>query len=222
MTKKDWIIILILPLFVSISTILFEYIINNKIIEISFYENRHRTASPQEENGIFKIVNNDLNELSVSKIELKNTGDVALKNVKIRIKYNEINSDFKLLKSYHKTIPEFEFGEIQELKRKDEIILTYEILNPNEISIIETSIRGNYSNVKLFSKSENLNIHENKYAFSPHKELKYFFQFISIMFSFIIGLMIYLYKNDKKMKQRWKEIEKAVKYYDKKKKKIRT
>lgn len=219
MTKKDWIIILILPLVVSVSTVIFEYVLSNKSIEISFYENRHRTASPKEENGISKIMDNDLNELSVSKIELKNTGDVALKNFKIRIRYNGTNSKFELLKSFYKTIPEYEFGEIQELKRKDEIILTYEILNPNETSIIETSVRGDYDNVEVFSKFENLKIHKNKYAFSPHKEFKYYIEFTVIMLSFMIGLLIYFFRNNKKMEKHWKEIEKTVKYYDKKKNK---
>lgn len=217
--KKDWITILILPLLVSFLTILFEFGLNNKSVEVSFYERRNPTASPVEENGVSKILSNDLNELSVSTVELRNTGDFALKDFKLKIRYKNTTPNFELLQTYHKTNPEFEFGQIKEIKNKNEITILYEILNPNESSIVQTSIRGDYSDIELYSKSENLCITENKYAFEPFKDFKNMAQFSLILFSFLIGIALFSFKQSKVSKENWAELEAAWKYYQKKKKK---
>jgi len=95
-----------------------------------------------------------VNELQVYKITIRNTGNSPLRNLPVRLVFENASVQFRFFAAKHKTIPQREFGDIKEdFSEVSSPRFVYQLLNPGDEDVI-TFLASEKSSIKAYSKGE--------------------------------------------------------------------
>jgi len=159
--------LLVIPILVGAVTVILTFVLP-KIIEkgkqIS-YEIEGPTAYLDSEmekiNEIEISVNgHNVSNIFLLRLSIINSGDIPLKDIPVRLVFNDDGNDFQILSVNHQTSPQYEFGEINEdYIGSNSLRFTFSLLNPNDEDIITMIVNKNAS-FDLFSKAEGVKVKE--------------------------------------------------------------
>lgn len=96
------------------------------------------------------------------RVRLWNSGDASITNLPVQCRFSPTSPDFKILSVKHETIPQQEFGKIDE-QGSDNVSkrFVYELLNPVDEDTI-TLVTNQEASFELYAKTEGLQIDRKK------------------------------------------------------------
>jgi hypothetical protein len=103
-----------------------------------------------------KINGYDTKELNSYTVNLKNTGDIPVKDLEVLFGFSQLESGFKILTEFHKTKPAYQFGKIQKLEC-DSLSekYNYGLFNPGDEATI-TILTSRNASLNVYAKQEEL------------------------------------------------------------------
>ncbi len=147
---------------------------DQKKISYTVYEIEELLEQEEIEQVEVKINEELVNSLFLHKVRIWNSGTIPLKDLQILIRLDNNNRGFKIFSVQHSTIPEYEFGLIN-----DEIVdnnsrrVKYSLLNPNDEDLIAL-LANQKAYINLYAKSENLKVKFHKQDKLWHSEITIF------------------------------------------------
>lgn len=101
------------------------------------------------------------------KVRVRNSGDLALRNISIRFVFEPRDPAFTLFSLRHNTSPPFEFGKIAELENaQHERRIQYELLNPGDEDNLSFVANARLQ-LSVFAKAENLRLKQAEVITQP-------------------------------------------------------
>lgn len=152
---------IIYPLIVGLIVAFFTYFLpmlteKRKKIEFDIEQPISYLQPDKVGNLDIKINGFDTKQLNSYTVNLKNTGNLPVKNLEVLFAFSQLEKEFKILTEFHKTKPAFQFGKIQKLE-SDSISekYNYDLFNPGDEAIL-TILTSKNGKLDVYAKQEEL------------------------------------------------------------------
>lgn len=164
-SKAWWAEKLIIPILVGLSVFVVQFIVpklivKDKELSIQLINARKDTLSSNtNRTNPNSGIKNESSQNSIKySVKISNSGALPLKNIPVRLIFKDIDSGFKIIRTTHKTIPEYEFGSIKDEKPdSNQLRFVYSLLNPDDEDLI--SIWANREiQIKPYAKAEGMEL----------------------------------------------------------------
>lgn len=161
---KNFLQLILIPFVVGVAIVTYEVLIPKFLTdkpELAFkIEDPISYIDPSKVSTLEITVNGKSTKTIFSnQASIENTGKIPLKNIAVLFKFNDSDSSFMIYNYSYKTIPEYEFGGIEEQREKNSIKLTFELLNPKD-KVFFNALTNKESRLTVFSKYENMNLYQ--------------------------------------------------------------
>ena len=94
------------------------------------------------------------------RVTIHNSGDLSLDSIPVSVLFKDVDSTFEILEVFHRTQPESEFGEIDEISRSNtQLRFAYPLLNVGDQDEVSIMVRGEQSVIPdVFIKAKDLEV----------------------------------------------------------------
>jgi hypothetical protein len=99
----------------------------------------------------------NLNELQIYKVTVRNTGASPLKELPVRLVFEDASNNFSVHAILHKTNPPHEFGEIKTDSNMSSPRFVYQLLNPGDEDIL-TVLASEKRELKVYARGEGVSV----------------------------------------------------------------
>jgi hypothetical protein len=99
----------------------------------------------------------NLNELQIYKVTVRNTGSSPLKELPVRLVFEDASTNFSVYAIQHKTNPPQEFGEIKTDSNISSPRFVYQLLNPGDEDVI-TVLASEKRELKVYARGEGVSL----------------------------------------------------------------
>lgn len=201
-SKAWWAEKLIIPILVGVSVFVVTFIVPKLFVrdkELSIHLLSKNKGSVHSESNSATTNNEKTKKVSHNSvkysIKVLNSGALPLKNVPVRFLFENVDSNFKVIRIDHNTIPEYEFGSIKdETPDNDQIRFVYSLLNPDDEDLINIWLNRE-TDIKPYAKAEGMVLKlissSKTFKSKPEDELKppILIQNISSQQAFFLGVL---------------------------------
>ena len=99
----------------------------------------------------------NLNELQIYKVTVRNTGSSPLKELPVRLVFEDASNNFSVYAIQHKTNPPHEFGEIKTGSDLSSPRFVYQLLNPGDEDVL-TVLASEKRDLKVYARGEGVSL----------------------------------------------------------------
>jgi len=192
---KNFSKLFLIPIAVGLIIAIFQYIlplINQEKKELSYRLDSSISLIDQEKtNGISIRINGEENKsIYFNRIEFVNSGQIPLKQIPIKIRLSNIDTNLKIYKRIITTEPKLEFGRIIDSVTANSISMFVDLINPKDKITLDI-LTNRKPEIEVYSKSEGMSFKKLEAEKKDNNKLEFWFALTGSILSTILAFIFF-------------------------------